>query len=205
MLFAVELLKNNNRDTAIEITSGVIASMNIEKAFLGTQVSKLKSVDADADADDTFQAICLGITAACQYFNIGKNMNVIQVNMTAELILEQYWYLKLEEILLVFKNAMKLKYGKLFDRIDGGVIMGWISEYDINERGYILEKNATQKRKEVETDDSLPVEAFKEIYKEFIKEEEVNVYSSETDYKDFRKQYEIKRMKEINNTLNGDV
>ncbi len=198
MLFAVELLKNNNQIQAVETTSGVIAGITVEKAWKGTQISKLKSIDAD----DAFQAICLAITATCQYFNIGKNMNSTQVNMTAELILEIYWHFRIEEILLVFKKAMIGSYGKVFDRIDGAVIMDWISQYDVYERGSYIEKISVQNRKEIDTSFVEPVEALKEIYKEFVNDAEVLDNSKDADYAAFKRNYSIQKMKDNQHSSN---
>ncbi len=51
------------------------------------------------------------------------------MEMTAELILEEYHYMKLAEITLVFRNAMKGKYGKIYETLDGFKIMEWFLEY----------------------------------------------------------------------------
>lgn len=75
--------------------------------------------------------ISLAICEVCDFFNVGKNMNDIQVAMTADLIIELYWYFKLEEIKYCFRRAMRTE--KLFDRLDGNIILGWLQAYD-NER-----------------------------------------------------------------------
>lgn len=57
-------------------------------------------------------------------------MNDNQVAMTTDFILEEYPYFKTDDLKLAFKNAMKGKYGKLYNRIDGQTIMGWLREYN---------------------------------------------------------------------------
>lgn len=64
------------------------------------------------------------------FFNVGKTMDDNQTAITCDLIIEAYPYFKIEDFKLCFKNAMMLKYGKLYDRIDGAVIIGWLKEYD---------------------------------------------------------------------------
>ena len=64
------------------------------------------------------------------FFNVGKTMGAIQVAQTADLIIEEYYYLKPDDFKLCFNRAKKGYYGKLYDRIDGQVIIDWLSKYD---------------------------------------------------------------------------
>ena len=64
------------------------------------------------------------------FFNAGNDMNDTQVALTVDLILEEYPYMQADDITLCFRNAMKGKYGKLYNRIDGQIIMGWLREYN---------------------------------------------------------------------------
>ncbi|MFV0325326.1 MAG: DUF6633 family protein [Bacteroides xylanisolvens] len=57
-------------------------------------------------------------------------MSDIQAAMTVDLIIEEYPYLKLDDLKLCFKNAMKMKYGNIYNRIDGQVIMSWFRSYN---------------------------------------------------------------------------
>ena len=65
------------------------------------------------------------------FFNVGKNLTNPQITITAELIMSQYWYFKIEDVKLCLRRAMYQE--KLFDRLDGNIILGWFREYD-NER-----------------------------------------------------------------------
>lgn len=56
-----------------------------------------------------------------------------QVRQTADMILEDYSHFKPEDFKLCFSRAKKGHYGKLYDRLDGQIIMGWLMDYD-NER-----------------------------------------------------------------------
>lgn len=64
------------------------------------------------------------------FFNAGNDMNDTQVAMTVDFILEEYPYMQTDDITLCFRNAMKGKYGKLYNRIDGQIIMGWVKAYN---------------------------------------------------------------------------
>jgi hypothetical protein len=57
-------------------------------------------------------------------------MDVDQVKQTVELILQEYHYFKPEDFKSAFSKAMKGHYGKLYDRLDGQIIMGWLNAYD---------------------------------------------------------------------------
>jgi len=72
--------------------------------------------------------ISLAICEVCDFFNVGKNMNDSQIALTADLIIENYWYLKLEEIKYCFRRAMRRE--RLYDRLDGNIILSWIQAYD---------------------------------------------------------------------------
>lgn len=73
------------------------------------------------------------------FFNVGKSMGALQVAQTADLVIEEYYYLKPDDFKLCFNRAKKGYYGKLYDRIDGQVILGWLASYD-TERGQAAEE-----------------------------------------------------------------
>ena len=63
------------------------------------------------------------------FFNVGKIMNDVQAAQTADLIIEEYYFLKPDDFKLCFTRAKKGYYGKVFDRIDGQVIFEWLNQY----------------------------------------------------------------------------
>lgn len=77
---------------------------------------------------DVRALLSIAICEVCDFFNVGKNMNDTQIAVTADLILERFWYFHLEEIKYCFRRAMK--YEKVFDRLDGNMILNWLTEYD---------------------------------------------------------------------------
>ena len=68
------------------------------------------------------------LTDTALFFNTGQNMNQDQIAQLTELILDDYFYLKIDDLKLCFKNAMKGRYGQIF-RIDGSVILSWLEKY----------------------------------------------------------------------------
>lgn len=69
------------------------------------------------------------ILKVVEYFNIGKTMSVEQARQTAEMLIEKYYYLKPSELKYCFNNGKMGLYGRIYDRIDGGVFFDWIDQY----------------------------------------------------------------------------
>lgn len=65
-----------------------------------------------------------------EFVNIGKKMTDMQTFETAMIILQDYKYLTVADINLLFKRAKSGYYGKLYDRLDGQIILDWFRSYD---------------------------------------------------------------------------
>lgn len=63
------------------------------------------------------------------FVNLGKGMIGPQSMETALMIMEEFYYLNLADINLVFKRAKSGYYGQLYDRLDGQIILGWFRAY----------------------------------------------------------------------------
>lgn len=63
------------------------------------------------------------------FFNVGKIMKDTQVAQTADLIIDEFYFLKPDDFKLCFNRAKKGYYGKVYDRIDGQVIFEWLNQY----------------------------------------------------------------------------
>ena len=73
--------------------------------------------------------IVLFLSDLVKFFNVGKAMNDIQMAQTADLILDEYYDLNFDDFKLCFNMAKSGKFGKVYDRLDGQVIMDWLSTY----------------------------------------------------------------------------
>lgn len=69
------------------------------------------------------------------------------LEFVVENIIETYWYLHIEDIAIVFKNACRGRYEKLYGRLDGSVILSWFAAYD-RERNAYLENMPRPKEEE---------------------------------------------------------
>lgn len=83
------------------------------------------------------------------FFNVGKSMNDYQLAETVKLIMQQYYFLKLEDLKLCFDGMKCGRYldgGKLFDRLDGQIILLALQHYT-EERIAIAEQLNADKHK----------------------------------------------------------
>lgn len=96
----------------------------------------------EASETDARALLYIAICEVCDFFNVGKTMNDVQVALTVDLIMEQYWYLKIEEIKYCFRRAMARE--KVYDRLDGNIILGWLAAYDAErtEQAIYISENA---------------------------------------------------------------
>lgn len=81
------------------------------------------------------------ISDLVEFFNVGKRMNDIQVAQTADLVIDNYSWFNIEDFKLCFNYAKSGKFGNLYDRIDGQVIMNWLAMYDDIRTAKIREDN----------------------------------------------------------------
>jgi len=93
-----------------------------------------RATSNDHTGDMTVKAIVLMmLTDIVAFFNVGKTMTPNQLAQTTELIIENYVFLKIDDFKLLFTNAKKGDYGKVYDRIDGNIMISWIDTY-LNDR-----------------------------------------------------------------------
>lgn len=134
---------------------------------IGTIIKECGEVKARA-------AVVYLLADALEFFNASDTMSDIQVAMTVDLIMEEYPYMKTDDIKLCFKNAMKMKYGQLYNRIDGSIIMSWFREYN-KERCAVADNQSWDEHKAHRCEDAKPTNGlFYESYLEELKEKSDN-------------------------------
>lgn len=72
-------------------------------------------------------------------------MNAPQIALTTDLILEEFWYLTVEEIKYCLRKAMRS--AKVYDRLDGNLILSWIREYDYERDETMVQLNIEEKNR----------------------------------------------------------
>lgn len=102
------------------------------------------------------------------YFSLDRVMTPYQIEMTVEIIDENFYYFSPDDFRKCFRGAMSGKYGKIYNRLDGAVIMEWLRAYDI-ERTELIVKEQMQKNKE-EAKEIMSAESFDKAMKNLIDE-----------------------------------
>lgn len=77
--------------------------------------------------------VSIALMEVRDWFNTSGNLTDSQIAMLAEMILDRFYDYSLNEIKAVFR--LKMCEGKVY-RIDGNIIMGWLSEYDLERDNY---------------------------------------------------------------------
>ena len=98
-------------------------------------------------------ALAYLIADMLEFFTVKDSMNDKQVAVTIDLIIEEYPYMKLDDFKLCFRNAMKMKYGELYNRIDGQLILLWLKKYN-NERCMTAERESYNNHKALNSNDN---------------------------------------------------
>ncbi len=72
-------------------------------------------------------AVSVALLELSEWFNVQKNLTDRQIAMVADMIVKVHWDLSLNDIKAVFEE--KKQTAKLFGKLDGSDIMGWIADY----------------------------------------------------------------------------
>ncbi|WP_337646900.1 DUF6633 family protein [Paraprevotella clara] len=65
-----------------------------------------------------------------RFYSVNGSMDAVQVADTINLILEIYPYYTQYDFKLFFKMAKMGKFGEIYGRMDGEVIINWLKKYD---------------------------------------------------------------------------
>jgi hypothetical protein len=57
-------------------------------------------------------------------------MNVNQAMSLINIILKDFYYFKLEEVILVLRNGKLGHYGKIYNRVDADIVYSWFKQYE---------------------------------------------------------------------------
>lgn len=135
------------------------------------------------------------IATACRSFNVNQNMDGGQIAELISIIYSDYWMLKPEEILVIFKNAKMGRYGRVEYSLDIAKICSWFDKYIDAERiPYFEEKNKVLKPEKVSQEFVDYYEKLKEEKGASIREhwksmEESKVDPEEKAFNDFQQAY----------------
>ena len=80
------------------------------------------------------------------FFAVSKTIGDTQLADTVKMLVEDFYYLNIEDFKLCFSNAKKGRYGKVYDRVDGSMIYEWVDTYARGRMSVAMELD--DKRKE---------------------------------------------------------
>lgn len=96
--------------------------------MVSAKTPTIAHIKNDVSLNDARALLSIAVCEVCDFFNVGKNMNDVQIALTVDLIIERFWYFKLEEIKYCLRRAMM--HEKVYYRLDGNIIIGWLNAYD---------------------------------------------------------------------------
>lgn len=113
--------------------------------------------------DEAMLTIGIMIKEVRDWFNVKGNMNEVQIALTSEMILDHpaFYDLTLGNIKACFRQRMMSE--KLYDRLDGNIIIGWLREFKSEMADYCYSVKSEQR-----TDDT-PDAISHEVYKEMLR------------------------------------
>lgn len=103
---------------------------------IAQQSAQVSGLEAAARGD-TAEALGNLLTFAAYQFNVGKNLNDVQISLLASEMLRLYWYWRFDEFSFVLREAVAGRYGTTYDRIDAPTVHAWCASYE-------ADRNATQ-------------------------------------------------------------
>lgn len=63
------------------------------------------------------------------FYSVGREMSDTQVEILCDLIFENYYWITIAELKHFTRQAMSGKFGKVYDRMDGALVMEWLQLY----------------------------------------------------------------------------
>jgi len=83
-----------------------------------------------SDPDLAIEVIIEFITDLVEFLNVGKIMNIKQIDQTAEYILQYFPHFNLADLRLFFDKMKLGHYGKFYDSVDGQLVLSKMEEYN---------------------------------------------------------------------------
>lgn len=116
-------------DFSLPAVQKLCRGVNDYPAVFESKLPSLGSINRRFGIDFTQAYIEGWIVNLREFVNVGKKMSDMQTQETAILILETYPSLTIADINLIFKKAKLGKFGSMYDRLDGQLILSWFDLY----------------------------------------------------------------------------
>ena len=174
-------LQTINKDWFLVAGSHRFKVNSISVAIENINVPTLATYKKYQGHEKTFAVLAKLVLFVLKMVNVKSTANDFQVIGICEMILDDYYFLKLSEIRYCFNRGLSGKYkkeGKLFGKIDITDFSNWLDMYS-NERSQFLIKNRESEASKAKSLSSKPIsKAVVDKIKETLKHTQVNSFSS---------------------------
>jgi hypothetical protein len=148
-------VKNQEAVLKLEYEVGLIANnisefkQVVRKLDLTKQVSNIGTTPsllrcAMQNEELTTSEIALLILDAQKFYNVKNALDEDMLFEVAGLVLSEYKHFNMYDIALCLKNGKLGRYGKIYERLDGGTIMDWFTQYNKKREDLIIMNAETQ-------------------------------------------------------------
>lgn len=96
---------------------------------LQCEAPTLAQIRKEHSEDFLIAYIAVWIVNLNDFVNASRKMNPEQIEETAIFIYQDYYYLNLADINLIFRKIKKGEYGQMFAEIDGVKLLSWFGKY----------------------------------------------------------------------------
>ena len=107
----------------------VFQKENTSALTLNSSAPTLASIRREYSEDFQIAYVSVWIVNLNDFVNALRKMSPEQIEETATIIVQEYSYLNLADINLVFRKIKKGEYGQLFAEIDGMKVLSWFEQY----------------------------------------------------------------------------
>ncbi|MEI7526012.1 MAG: DUF6633 family protein [Mariniphaga sp.] len=107
----------------------VFARENSPALAISSSAPTLASIRREYSEDFQIAYVSVWIVNLNDFVNALRKMSPEQIEETATIIVQEYPYLNLADINLVFRKIKKGEFGQLFAEIDGMKVLSWFEQY----------------------------------------------------------------------------
>lgn len=101
-----------------------------------SQSPQMSVITKDHGFNVTKSILIVALVDLIEFFNVQNNFSDGQINTTAELVMDKFYWFKPEDFKLCFTKAKTGEYGVTYNRLDGGVIFEWLNRYEEERENY---------------------------------------------------------------------
>jgi hypothetical protein len=139
----IEAVKNKDELGLVRVLAKV--DPNANPLALSESSPSLRKLTFDYNFDALHSIVGALLVNVNDYFNVSRGLSATQIAEVSHMIITDYPYLRIEELVFIFQKAKK--DAELFGSLDGSIIFKWIQEYEGNKeearhQRHLVDKNS---------------------------------------------------------------